>query len=97
MGQVILGTLVVLLHDGRAHLGRRDGEDGADHPVGSAPAGIEAHEGDVLIGNAAEEALHVFYLKRLLHGLVACILALHLIPLGNDARNALALVAIRLS
>ena len=56
VGQVVLGALIVVLDDGRAHLGRRNRHDGADHPIRATPEAVEAHEIHVLVRDATEEA-----------------------------------------
>jgi hypothetical protein len=88
VGQIILGTLVIILDDGRTDLGRRDGENRADHPIWTAPKAAEAHEIDVLVQNATEEAENELHLQRL--PLLLGLRIFYVIPLGHDAGDALA-------
>lgn len=87
VSQVILRALIVILDNRRAHLGRRDGEDLADHPIGTAPEAAEAHEIHVFIGDPAEETQYMFDFEGLCAGLA---------EVGLNARNALFLVIVRL-
>ena len=90
MGQIILGALVIVLDDGRTDLGRRDGENRADHPIWTAPKAAEAHEIHVLVQNATEEAENELHLKGLALLLLLGLHIVHVIPLGHDAGDALA-------
>lgn len=96
--QVILGALVVVLNDGRADLRRGNGENSANHPVGTAPKAAEAHEIHVLVQNAAEEAENELHFQGLTLLLWAVVFAdiVQVIPLRHDTRNALAHIARRL-
>ena len=92
--QVVLGTLVVVLDHTGTNLRRRNGQHRTDHPVRATPEAIQAEEVHVLVGNTTEEAEHVLHLQALL-----LLLAVSggILPLGHNARNALAHIAIRLT
>ena len=97
--EVVLGALVIILDHGGADLRRRNRHDGADHPVRATPVVAEAHEVDVLVSNTPKESLDVLHLqvlallRRLSSGAAG---TLDRIPLGHDAGNPLAHIALRL-
>jgi hypothetical protein len=49
VGQIILRSRIVVLDHGGTYLGRRNGQDGTDHPVRAAPVAAETHEIHILI------------------------------------------------
>jgi hypothetical protein len=57
VGQVVLAAHGAAVDgDARPDGGRRDGEDGEDHPLGSRFVHVEAHNREVRVGNLAEDA-----------------------------------------
>ncbi len=92
--QVILGALVVLLDHTGTNLRRRNGQHCTDHPVRATPEAIQAEEVHVLVGNTTEEAEHIFDFQALL---LLLAVAVSVLPLGHNARNALAHIAVRLT
>ena len=92
--EVVLGALVVVLDNTGTNLRRRNGQDRADHPVRATPEAIQAEKVHVLVSNTTEEAEHVLHLQALL---LLLAVAVGVLPLGHNARNSLAHVAVRLT
>jgi hypothetical protein len=87
--------------DGRT-CGGGIGHHSTNHPVGAAPVAAETHEINVFIRDAAEEAENMLYLQdlALLPDLVRPLRrtsTLDVVPLGHDASNTVAHIAVRLS
>ena len=88
MRQIIFGTLIVVLYDRGTNLRGRNAKHRADHPIRAAPEATQSHKVDILIGNAAKQAMHILYFQWLLHRRLLLVTIAALI-VRHNARDAL--------
>jgi len=96
VSEIVLGALVIVLDHRGTHLGRRNGKDGADHPVRTAPIAAQPHKVHVLVGDSSEETEDILYLENLGDLGVPCprinaLQAVH--PLGCNPCNPVSQIA----